>query len=318
MERNAPVNATYARFSEQDNRVWTLLRRFSVVLLWPLYLIVAPLAVQRLGAWALLLLVPVGTYLVMWVGLLRHEVWHRNFDRVDPKRAFRLLSYLILTDPNPYYLFHGQHHTHVHTRKDPVIFCEGYEDLRTRRRVFVLELLLGNAVWEFMTLGRLVRTGKVSRKEVLGALPYRLAPLLATAAATYAVGGPRALALHPLTALLTLWAGSQAARHTQWIEHLGVLAEGSMEERSLKTHNLTRGTPFGWLFNVLTLNETWNHTYHHVEPAQPLSSIDEVAPAADHRVIDGRQYAAILWTYWKSLQSAAAEGRAVAVHVDEV
>lgn len=298
--------ATDARFVEQDNRPWTLLRRFSVVLFWPLYLIVAPLAVQRLGAWLLLLLVPVGVHLVMWVGLLRHEVWHRNFDRVDPKRAFRLLSYLIFMDPNPYYLFHGPHHTHVHTRKDPVIFCEGYEDRRTRKRIFILEFLFGNAVWELMTLQRLMRTGKVSRKEVLGALPYRLVPLLVTATATYAVGGSGALSLYPLTTLLAAWAGSLAARHTQWVEHLGVLAEGSMEERSLKTHNLTRATPFGWLFNVLTLNETWNHTYHHVSPVQPLSAIDEVEPAPDHRVIDGRQYAAILWSYWKSLQADSA------------
>ena len=296
------MKITYAEFTAQDNRASTLLRQFSVVLLWPLYLVAAPLVVQRIGVWSLLPLLPLGTYLVMWVGLLRHEVWHKNFDRVDPRRAFRLLSYLVFTDPHPYYLFHGQHHTHVHTRKDPILFCEGNDDLRTRRRVFILEFLLGNAAWEFMTLGRLVRTAKVSRKEVLGAVPYRLLPLLVTAAATYAVGGSGALALYPLTTLATVWVGSQAARHVQWIEHLGVLAEGSMEERSLRTNNLTRATPFGWLFNVLTLNETWNHTYHHVAPAQPLSSIDAVEPAPDHRVIDGRQYASILWSHWKSLQ----------------
>jgi fatty acid desaturase len=300
------VNATYARFAEHDNRSWTFLGQFSVVLFWPLYQVAAPLVVQRLGAWPLLLLVPVGTYLVMWAGLLRHEVWHKNFDRVDPKRAFWLLSYLIFMDPNPYYFGHGQHHTYVHTLKDPVFFCEGYEDLRTRKRVFILEFLLGNAVWEVMTLKRLLRAGKVSRDEVLGALPYRLLPLLVTAAATYAAGGTGALALYPLTTLLTLWASSQVARHTQWVEHLGILAEGSMKERSLKGRNLTRRTPFGWIFNVLTLNEAWNHTYHHVEPGRPLSSIDKVEPAPDHQVIDGRQYAAILWSYWKSLQSDSA------------
>lgn len=295
------MDTANAKFAELDNRVSSLVRNFSVVLLWPLYLVLSPLAAQRIGLWVSILLVPAGIYLVMWVGLLRHEVWHRNFDRIDPQRAFRLLSYLIFMDPNPYYAFHGPHHTHVHTRKDPVIFCEGYEDLRTRRRVFVLEFLLGNAVWELMMLKRLMRAGKVTRRQVLGAVPYRLAPLVVTAAATYAVGGSRALALYPVTTLLTVWAGSQAARHTQWIEHLGVVAEGSMTERSLATHNLTRATPFGWLFNVLTLNETWNHTYHHVAPAHPLSSIDEVEPAPDHHVIDGRQYAAILWSYWKSL-----------------
>ncbi len=296
------MKPTYSRFAEQDNRMATLLRRFSVVLLWPLYLVAAPLAVQRVGSWLLLLLVPLGTYLVMWVGLLRHEVWHRNFDRIEPKRAFRLLSYLIFMDPNPYYLFHGAHHTHVHTRKDPVLFCEGYEDRRTRKRVFILEFLLGNAVWEFMTLGRLVRSGKVTRKSVLRALPYRLAPLLATAAATCALGGRGAFAPYLSTTLLTAWAASQAARHVQWIEHLGVLAEGSLEERSVRTHNLTRRTLFGWIFNVLTLDETWNHTYHHSDPAKPLSAVEDVEPAPDHEVIDGRQYAAILWSYWKSMQ----------------
>jgi len=165
----------------------------------------------------------------------------------------------------------------------------------------VLEFIFGNAAWEFATLMRLVKSGQVSRRAVLLALPWRALPLVVTAMLTWLLGGTKALVLYPGVTLAVLWVSSQAARHLQWVEHLGVLAEGTMQERSLHTRNLTNKTPFGWLFNRLTLQEAWNHAYHHIEPGRPLSSIDGLAPEPRHVVIDGRQYSKVLRDYWRSL-----------------
>lgn len=296
------MDATYEAFSRQDNRWVTIASQFSVVLLWPAFLVVAPLLVGRFGWWTLAAVLPVGTYLVMWVGLLRHEVWHKAYTRIESNGAFRLLSYIIFLDPHPYLLGHGPHHSFVHTTKDPVLFCEGYDsDPRARKRTFITEFIFGNAAWEVGMLRRLVRTGKVSRREVLLGLPLRFITPALAAALAWALGGLEALLIFPCTTLLVAFAASQAARHVQWVEHLGIMAEGTMEERSLAGHNITNKTVFGWIFNLLTLQEAWNHTYHHVEPSRPLSSIDKVSPAENHLVIDGKQYARILWNYWQSL-----------------
>jgi fatty acid desaturase len=296
------MDTTYERFFRQDNRWLSIAGQFSVVLLWPIFLIAAPLLVSRFGWWMLLVLIPVGTYLIMWVGLLRHEVWHKNFVRIDSRLAFRLLSYIIFLDPHPYLLGHGPHHTFIHTTRDPVLFCEGYEaDRRARKRTFILEFIFGNAAWELASLKQLVRSGKVSRRAVLVGLPLRAITLVATAVLAWMLGGKEVLAIYPWTTLAVVWSGSQAARHVQWVEHLGILAEGSMEERSLVGRNMTSKTLFGWLFNLLTLQEAWNHTYHHIEPGRPLSSIDNVGPDASHIVINEKQYARVLWNYWKSL-----------------
>lgn len=296
------MDTTYEQFSRQDNRWVSIASQFSVVLLWPSFLIAAPLLVSRLGWWTLVATLPLGTYLVMWVGLLRHEVWHKNFTRIDTRVTFRLLSYIIFLDPHPYLLGHGPHHTFVHTPKDPVLFCEDHDsDPRARKRAFIIEFIFGNAAWELGMLKRLVRAGKVPRSAVLMGLPLRLITPAVTATLAWVLGGMEALSVYPWTTLLVMFCASHAARHVQWVEHLGIRAEGSMEERSLVGRNLTNKTLFGWVFNRLTLQEAWNHTYHHVEPGRPLSSIDHVLPAQHHVVIDGKQYGQILWSYWKSL-----------------
>ncbi|HVH45113.1 MAG TPA: fatty acid desaturase [Labilithrix sp.] len=295
------MDSTYELAHEKDNRSSTLATQFSVVLLWPALLVAAPLAVHRFGWWTLAVSIPMGVYFVMWIGLLRHEVFHRNFSRLPSRKTFDFLSYLIFLDPRPYWLAHGPHHRYVHTTRDVILFCERYDDPKARKRAFVLEFILGNAAWEFATLKRFVRAGNVSRKDVLVALPKRLLVLVVTALLVTLIGTKSALAYFPFTTFAMAWASSLAARHVQWVEHLGVVAEGSMVERSMLTRNLTNETLFGWVFNTLTCQEAWNHTYHHVAPERPLSSIDKLDPETTHVVVDGRQYWKILTDHYRSL-----------------
>src|SRR5262245_9444259 len=116
------MNTTYTEHSLKDSEWTTLARRFSVVALWPALLVAAPLLVERFG-WAVLsLVVPTGVCLVMWIAVLRHDVWHANYPRLNRRKTFDFLSYLILLDPHPYLLTHGGHHKHVHTTQDPLMF----------------------------------------------------------------------------------------------------------------------------------------------------------------------------------------------------
>lgn len=241
-------------------------RVHALVACWWTYLVLTPRLIAALGPAAWLLAPTLGVFLFTWLGYYRHELWHGYFTGVDNPRWFRFVSYLLFSDPQVYAVAHRFHHAHVHTLRDVEFFCEDYEtDRAGRRRQFILELLFGNAAWELASLQRFKRDGLATARAGRIALACRaglLAAVVAVAAQVTPGGGSVCLGLYAAT----VWMGSVMTRHDQWVEHLGIVGDGSLVERNLLTRNLAPATIWDRLFLFVNHNEPREHVLHHLEP----------------------------------------------------
>jgi hypothetical protein len=189
----------------------------------------------------------------------------------------------------------------VHTPDDIEFFCEGWQtDRRGRRRQYVLELLLGNIAWEISCLYRLKRQGKITSRTGLETLAKRLLVFFALMAVVGLVE-PGAAWRFAVTSALTIWAGSVMTRHNQWIEHLGIVSDGSLAERNLLTRNVRSDRALGWLFNLMNHNDPLHHVYHHTEPKLQTRALSGLALPPGARVITVPEYLRLLVEHYRSL-----------------
>lgn len=278
-----------------------------VVAAWLAYLIALPIAWAHSAALTITLVPTLGVFLFTWIGYYRHELWHGYFPQIDNAAWFRFVSYLLFSDPQVYGAAHPNHHKHLHTPRDIEFFCDGWAtDPARRRRQFALELVFGNAAWELACLWRLKREGRATARAGRRALGMRvalLAPVLAAAESCVPGGAWTCLAGYAAT----LWAGSIVTRHDQWIEHLGIVSDGPLDERNMLTRNLTTHTWSGWLFNVWNHNEPREHVLHHTDPKVNSRGFPGLALPPGARTITLGAYARLLAEHWRQLASDPAQ-----------
>lgn len=272
-----------------------------VIASWFAYLFLAATAWARYGAGALLLVPTVGLYLFSWLSFYRHELWHRYFPRLDNWAWYNFVSYLQFSNPHVYRAAHPTHHRYVHTPDDIEFFSENWRtDRRRRKRQFILEFFFGNAAWELLTFWRLRRAGKVTLKAGLWTLPKRLGIVLALFFLIDRIepgAGPYFFAVYAVT----IWLGALMSRHVQWIEHLGIVSDGSLAERNLLTRNLSSSTFSGRLFNTLYHDDAKEHVFHHTEPKLNSRGLVGLSLPPGAQTITLSEYPRILWNYYRSL-----------------
>lgn len=273
-----------------------------VFITWLAYVVLAPLLWLQ-SPWLALLVIPlIGGYLASWLLYYRHELWHNYFPGLNNERALDLVSYTLMSIPQAYRVCHGSHHKHVHTYEDMEFFCQDYATDRTkRRRQFLLEVFFGNIAWEWSTTFRLARAGKISSRDRIKARIGSLTFLAIAAGLSYWIQPGNTLYLL-LTFVLTAWLGAVVTRQSQWIEHLGIHANGcSLHERDMLTRNLPSNTTLGWLVNFYTHNDAREHVLHHTEPGQNLRAVDGLSlPKEAHTTTVG-EHLWRLWSHYRSL-----------------
>lgn len=277
----------------------------TVIVLWYVYLIGTAYLWVHSFPWTLVTIVTVGGFLFTWLAYYRHELWHNYFPGISNPIFFDLVSYVMFSDPQVYRIAHPAHHKYVHTTKDIEFFCERYdEDPAKRRRQFLLELLLGNMVWEVSTQHRLYREGKADRWEGRKALFKRLALLLA-ASGVAAMIDPRAGWRVIPVFLMTAYVAAIVTRQNQWIEHLGLRAEGaSLARRDMMTRNLPNTSLLNRMWNFYNHNDPRDHVLHHTDPKYNTRGVDGID------LPEGAVYTSIpehlgrLWAHYRSLCEA--------------
>ncbi len=265
---------------------------------WLAYLVLLPVLVAHQGAGWLLLTPTLGVWLFSWLAHIRHWCFHRYFRGVDNMAGFKLVSFALFANPAIFAAAHKLHHKHVHTPRDIEFFCEGWEDWRRRRRMFLLELVLGNIAWEFATEAALRRAGLIEGGR-LWPFVRRVLSLLALAGCTWLIA-PQALLTFFLCYGLTLYAGALITRHNQWLEHLGILGEGaSLDERNRMTRSLDLSTPGGRLFAFINHDDARDHVLHHLE-ARTFTQDGRTPPPVGSPMIRLSQYPAMLRDYYRT------------------
>lgn len=248
-----------------------------------------------------LLLAPTfGLYFFAWLGYYRHELWHNYFPVLNNRAWFYFVSCLLLSDSQVFRVAHSSHHKYVHTPDDLEFFCEDWQTSPSRRRrQFIAELVLGNLAWELATFRRLRKQGITSYRFAAISLVVRL--VIATAIVTLAgqlapQGGLYCIAVFALTG----WSGAVLTRHSQWVEHLGIVSNGDIIERNLLARNISRRDILSRIFNFITHADAKEHVYHHTDGRLPTRNTNLTLPP-EAREITFRQYLALLASHYRSL-----------------
>jgi hypothetical protein len=281
---------------------WLHLSLWMVIALWFCYLLAVPILWKRYGPLALALVPSVGIYLFTWLGYYRHELWHRYFPRVDNPRLFNFVSYLLFADPQVFRSAHASHHSGIHTPRDWEFFCAQWTTNRAgRRRQFLAELALGNIAWELSCLWRLWRTKGAAVVTAGVVAKVKCAALLALVIVACRLLEPGSQGLCLAAYGLTIWAGSLMTRHNQWIEHLDIVADGSLAERNLLTRNLSSESWAGRLVNFMNHHEAREHVYHHTEPGVNSRGAAGLALPRGAQTVSLTEYWRVLLRYHRSL-----------------
>lgn len=275
-------------------------RLYMMVAAWVGYLLLMPRLVMAYGWPAVALIPTLGVFLLSWMGYYRHELWHSYFAGANNPRWFDLLSWLLFSDPAVYRIAHPAHHKYVHTLRDIEFFCEHYEDRARRRLQFKLELIFGNMAWELTCLHRLFHEGKYTRwasrfclvkRAALFFLLNGVSRWLTPGSGWYYFG----------CYLATLWIGSLVTRHNQWIEHLGILSDGTIAERNLLTRNVSSDTFLGRVFNFMNHDDAKEHVFHHTEPQLNTRGFPGLTLPPGSRTITLPEYGRLLVEHYRSL-----------------
>lgn len=268
---------------------------------WITYLIAASILAVHHPLCAALAVLTVGGYLFTGLAYMRHELWHNYFPGIPNPLAYRIVSWVLFSDPQVYALCHATHHKHVHTDRDLEFFCESYATDRARRRFqYLSELLLGNMAWELTTVLRLRRAGKLDVLSARLSLLIRIGFVISITCVAEALqpgAGPAA----PVVFIATAWWGAILTRHNQWVEHLGILAnEATLMERNMMTRALPSRGLAAKLFNVMNHNDAQDHLLHHLHPGSDTRNrglpLPDEAPTTDLTA-----YVRLLATHWRDL-----------------
>lgn len=240
---------------------------YLVLILWPVYLFLLPAVFVYSGLLVLLYLIFPGLYLFTWLGYLMHESWHKYVPTVNNRFFFKAFAFMILSDPQLYFMIHGSHHGQIHTYQDAEFHPIGEIKPKWSRIIYnFLEVGLGVAFLVCVTSLTIRRDKRFSKKykswklfismggwvSYLGILGYL----------SHRVFGV-ALSQTLLAYALTYWLGSFLLHQSQLIEHGNLIIEGGIEQRNYKTRNLRHEGIIEKVFLFLTHNDSREHILHH-------------------------------------------------------
>jgi hypothetical protein len=116
--------------------------------------------------------------------------------------------------------------------------------------------------------------------------------------------------------------GSFVMRHTQMLQHHGMIVQGTWAERERLTRNLSVHGPGGFLLNVFSHGDAREHVLHHTMTGVYLRPIPGTHPLPPDAVCLGLgEYLVMLWRNWKTpnppVVVSVPEGRASEAHADD-
>lgn len=248
-------------------QVW---KPWFVLAAWPLFLFLVPVAWREVGAWSLVLAIFPGAYLYAWMGVLMHECWHGYLPNLPNRLVYRLLSWMMVADPQIFGLVHGDHHAKAHTHGD--IEFHPFGEIKSRRLKALnnlAEIVIGSG-YMVAALAQTLRRHPRFKKRFSYA--RHVVAFLISASFIAGLGGAAhgvfgaSLGEIAWPYLAAYWLGSLALHHNQLIEHGNVIAPGSLAQRNILTRHLAPSGPAERLFLFLAHNDTLEHVLHHTTP----------------------------------------------------
>jgi hypothetical protein len=210
------------------------------------------------------------------------------------------VCWLLFTDPQIYRVAHASHHRYIHTVEDLEFFCEDWStERKKRRRQFYAELILGSVAWQVATYERLRKAGRVSIGAATTSLGPRIGLVLVWFVPLWLIA-PELWGYALVSWLGTLWLGALLTRHNQWIEHLGILAEGDIIERNALSRNLVTTGLAERMFNFYAHADPAEHVYHHTDGRLSTRNLGFGLPADANSITLGG-YFKVLRDYARSL-----------------
>ncbi len=275
------------------------------VLAWPAVILSAPLFWLYNPLAGILYALTIGLHINTQLGLFYHELWHNGFFK-SPRHNrffFWLISFYLISSPQFYGIAHATHHKKVHTFDDLEFWPA--KELRSKLRAriaLVFELFFGIIAWQIRVAPAIYKHKNYSRRTsilftagwltMFAGLMY-VSHLLYGEFFWYAA---LAYGLHLLLFAIAL-------RLLQFLEHLGITAPDlDYTTRANLTRNTRRQGLLNQLWHKLTLNETAEHTLHHLRagiPYRRYMPLPPPPPSAPVRPVSVVDLPRIIWRYWQ-------------------
>ncbi|AQT70319.1 Fatty acid desaturase [Anaerohalosphaera lusitana] len=287
----------YISDEELRRQAW---KYWVVVLAWPVYLFCIPAVFDAFGWWAVLLMVWSGAWLYTWIGCLMHECWHKYVPNVPNEGLYKVYSWMLGTDPQNYRLVHGFHHSKVNSWEDTEFHPVGEVREGWRRRMYnAAEILLG-VIWTFGLLTAVLGFHERYREK------WRLRSLLVSlAAVTVFYGGIGTAAVfvwgvavwQAVVAIgLSFWLGAFWVHQDQLVQHGGLIVEGDVKERNIRSRNLRRETVWEKAFLFMVHGDCREHVLHHTNVREHSRVFADRMPLPEGAVvITLGDYGRVLW-----------------------
>ncbi|AGK95152.1 fatty acid desaturase [Clostridium pasteurianum] len=273
---------------------------YFVLLAWPLYLFLMPMAYKYIGYFSVIIMIFPGAYLFTWLGFLMHECWHKYVPEINNKVFYKVFSWFLLNDPQTYNLIHGIHHSKVNSWEDIEFHPLGKIKNTLLRRLYnLMEIIFGIAFVSFVVNSILPYhkdfKNKYSRRsQVLSIIMYIIIYGGLVLACHYAfnIGYSTIVILY----IVNLWIVSFVLHHSQLIEHGNLVLEGNYKERNVKTRNLSNDGILEKIFLFLTHGDSREHVLHHTLPGVYSRPFPRKVPMpAESMYINLKDYMKILW-----------------------
>ncbi len=292
-----PYHATRSRYSQ------TLLLLY--VFAWPAVILTAPLFWIYNPLAGILYALVIGLHVNTQLGLFYHELWHNGFFKSTKTNRFFfwVISFYLISSPQFYGIAHASHHKDIHTFDDLEFWPAKEQRSKTRARIgLIFELFFGIIAWQFRVAPAIYKHKKYSR---IVSLTFPIGWVILFTAlmyASYLIYGNLywyaavAYGLHMMLFAVAL-------RSLQFLEHLGITApELDYTTRAKLTRNTRRCGILNQLWHKLTLNETAEHTLHHLRagiPYRRYMPLPPPAPSAPVRPVSVTDLPRIIRDYWK-------------------
>ncbi len=242
---------------------------YLVLVLWPVYLFILPAVFVYGGWWVLIYLIFPGLYLFTWLGFLMHESWHKFVPTVNNRFFYNAFAFMILSDPQLYFIVHGWHHSQVHTYQDAEFHPLGEIKSRFLRLLNNwFEVIFGVAFIVGMASLIVPRDLRFARKYRYWKSPISIgvwAIFLGVTGYLSHLTFNVTLSQVLLSFGLIYWVGSFFLHQSQLIEHGNLIIEGAFSQRNIKTRNLQPKGLIEKTFLFLTHNDSREHVLHHTQ-----------------------------------------------------
>lgn len=278
---------------------------FLYLLAWIAALLIAPALWIYHPAVGILFAVTVGLHINTQLGFFYHELWHQAFFKTPKynRLFFWVVSFYHLSGPQVYGIAHATHHKNVHTFDDLEFWPVKNNTTVTRARIaLIFEILFGIIAWSLRTMPVICKHPRYSRRSGLlffGGWIVMFVGLMFVSHMIYGNQWWYAAISYWLHLLLF----AVALRMLQFLEHLGITAPDlDYQTRTKLTRNVKCSGLLNRLWHKLTINETAEHTLHHMKagiPYRRYAPLSPPEPSAPVRTVSATDLPHIIWNYWK-------------------